>query len=399
MNMSFQISETFNIYKDWINQYYKIIDELDVNTAKVLEALSRKNTINFSSVAKDLNMPVSTVHNIITRLRKKNLLYINTYIDVTALGLKPHAVILYPTTSQNAMKVLNAIRKYRAYLAKGYLSKPCIYVKYMIPNGREQDFIEFLNTALQLNLISDYELYPTTMHYNPHLSFKNFDFQNKTWIFNWNEFLSEINTLPPTPSKYLIWTGMNTLNKFDHVDLKILWRLEVNALASLSSVQKSLGDITFQAVYYHYINHILKRNIIVGFNFALIPFPYTINNRIITDSIIIFATFKDQEWMLKFANALNNKIFIRSISRVLSENTLVFSAFLPHTEVPEFLNVLNTLMDREIITSYKYAWLDVRTAKRESLPYSQYDTETGTWKWHQEEYLLKLQEPLTVNVP
>jgi hypothetical protein len=71
---------------------------------------------------------------------------------------------------------------------------------------------------------------------------------------------------------------------------------------------------------------------------------------------------------------------------------------LPHTETPEFLNVLNTLMDNEIITSYKYVWLDVRTAKKETLPYSQYDTETGTWKWYQEEYLLKLQEPLKVSV-
>jgi hypothetical protein len=114
--------------------------------------------------------------------------------------------------------------------------------------------------------------------------------------------------------------------------------------------------------------------------------------------MVMFVSFKDHEQMLKFANALNGKMFVISTSRVLSEDMLIFYVMLPHTETPEFLNVLNILMDNEIITSYKYAWLDIRTAKKETLPYSQYDTETGTWKWYQEEYLLKLQEPLKVSV-
>jgi DNA-binding Lrp family transcriptional regulator len=398
-DMAFQKYEITNIYKDWINQYYAVIDEIDERTAKILETLSRKSVINISEIARNLNIPVSTVHSTIQKLRRKNILYIQASIDATLLGLKPYTVILYPTKTENAMKILMANKKYWVYWSRGYINRPCYYVRYVIPNGHEQDFVNFLNTAMQLNLISDYELYPTTIYYYQPLSFKNFDFASKSWIFNWNELLNEINNSKPVNNKYLDPTT-NTYNtqKLDHIDLKILKALEKDALVSLSEIRRSLDNLTFQTIYYHYINHVIKRNLISNIIPIILRYPYTINDRIVVDTILMFVSFKDHEQMLKFANALSDKMFVISTSRVLSENTLIFYIMLPHTETPEFLNVLNILMDNEIITSYKYAWLDIRTAKKETLPYSQYDTETGTWKWYQEEYLLKLQEPLKVSV-
>jgi len=397
--MSFQKHEITNIYRDWINQFYAVIEEIDERAAKILEMLSRKNVINISEIARNLNLPVSTVHSIIQKLRRKNILHIQASIDVTLLGLKPYTVILYPTKTENAMKILMANNKYWVYWSRGYFNRPCYYVRYVIPTGHEQDFVDFLNTAMQLNLISDYELYPTTIYYYQPLSFKNFDFASKSWIFNWNELLNEINNSKPVNNKYLDPTT-NTYNiqKLDHIDLKILKALEKDALVSLSKIKESLGNLTFQTIYYHYVNHVIKRNLISNIVPAILRYPYTINGRIVTDTIVMFISFKDHEQMLKFANALNDKMFVISTSRVLSEDMLIFYIMLPHTETPELLNVLNILMDNEIITSYKYTWLDIRTAKAETLPYSQYDIETGTWKWYQEEYLLKLQEPLKVSV-
>jgi len=397
--MTIQKYEITNIYKDWINQYYTIIEEIDERVAKILEIMSTKNITNISEIARNLNIPISTVHSIITKLRRKNILYVHASIDVTLLGLKPYTVILYPTKTENAMRVLMANKKYWVYWSRGYLNRPCYYVRYVIPYGRERDFTDFLNTAMQLNLINDYELYPTTLYYYQPLSFKDFDFTTKSWIFDWNGFLNEISKSQPVYNKYLNPTiDIQNIQKLDLIDLKILKALEKDALVSLNDIRKSLGKVTFQTIYYHYINHVIKRNLISNLIPEILPYPYTVNDRIVTDVMVMFVSFKDNEQMLKFANALNGKMFIISTSRVLSENTLIFSVMLPHVETSGFLNVLDTLMDNEIITSYKYVWLDIRTLKKETLPYSQYDTETGTWKWNQEEYLLKLQEPLKVSV-
>ncbi len=58
---------------------------------------------------------------------------------------------------------------------------------------------------------------------------------------------------------------------------------------------------------------------------------------------------------------------------------LTFNITLPHTETPEFFNMFETLIGKDIIKSYRYVRLDLRTDKTEWLPYSLYDTETGTW--------------------
>ncbi|MGB9729869.1 MAG: helix-turn-helix domain-containing protein, partial [Thermoprotei archaeon] len=242
--------EVTNTYRDWINRYYEIIKNLDERAAKILEIISIKNTTNLSKIAKILNLPNSTVYNIVTKLREKNLLSIRAIINTMALGLKPYSVILYPTNNKNAERILQANKDYWTYSARGRTDRPCYYVRYVIPDKHEKDFIEFLETALQLNLISDYEAYPITATYDPPLSFKNFNFQTKTWSFNWHEFLDNVHNITPVANEQLINSDISR-QKLDKIDLRILINLEVNAFTDLRSIQKSLKKVTFQTVYYH----------------------------------------------------------------------------------------------------------------------------------------------------
>ncbi|MGC9165643.1 MAG: helix-turn-helix domain-containing protein [Thermoprotei archaeon] len=384
--------EVTNIYKDWINQYYEIVENLDERAAKILEIISIKNTTNLSKIAKILNLPNSTVYNIVTKLREKNLLSIRAIINTMALGLKPYSVILYHTSNKNAERILQANKDYWTYAAKGRTDRPCFYVKYVIPDKHEKDFIEFLETALQLNLISDYEAYPITATYDPPLSFKNFNFQTKIWSFNWYEFLDSIRNITLISNERLISSNISR-QKLDKIDLRILKNLEINAFTDLRPIQRSLKNVTFQTVYYHYINHIIKKGLINNFRIVSIPYPYSINGKIVVDSMIIFITFKDQEWLFKFASMLNG-IFARGVTRIPGKNILVFDIRLPHVETHEFFNMLDTMIEEGIITSYRCIWLDLRTGKTETLPYEKYDTRTGTWRWYQEEYLLNLQKSL-----
>ncbi|MEM3832503.1 MAG: hypothetical protein QW128_02750 [Thermoprotei archaeon] len=384
--------EVTNIYRDWINKYYGIIENLNERAAKILETMSIKNTTNLSKIAKTLNLPNSTVYNIVAKLKEKNLLSLRTIINTIALGLRPYDVILYHTSNKNAERILLANKDYWIYSAKGRTDKPCFYVKYVIPDKHEKDFTEFLETALQLNLISGYEIYPTTVVYDPPLNFKNFDLRAKTLSFNWYEFLDNIRNATPIPDERLIRSNVDA-QSLDKIDLRILKNLEINVFADLRIIQKSLKDVTFQAVYYHYINHVIKRGLINSLRIILIPYPYLVNGKTVIDYMVMFITFKDQEWLFKFTNTLNG-VFIRRVSRILGGNTLMFNIYLPHVETNDFFNILDAMIEEGIITTYRYIWLDLRTGRNETLPYRKYDTRTGTWRWDQEEYLLNLQKSL-----
>lgn len=378
-------------YTDWINMYGLIMQKITPQIARILEYISSNNTTNISKIARNVNLPITTVYGIIRRLTAKHIITIRNLINVSALGLTQYAVIFHCNRMENVRKILMSNRAYWIYYAKGYCDSLCAYVRYVVPIDHNKDFIEFLNTAKEIGLVDDYEAYATTSTYSTSLHFKDFDFKRRTWIFNWEQTLNNFYSAESNDDEHL---GIRNLSKIklDNIDLKILLRREINAFISLSSIQKVLNNISLQNIYYHYINHVLKRNLINSVRVVLLPYPYTINEKIVSDAMIFFITFKNTAWMNKFVNTFKYKIFVPSITRIFGENTLLLFIYLPHTETAEFLNLLDKLVEDNIVTRYRFFTIDIRTAHSETIPYSAYDTQEGTWRWDQSKYVSNLQE-------
>lgn len=385
------ISNEKEQYADWINMYGLIMQKITPQIARILEYISSNNTTNISKIARNVNLPITTVYGILRRLTAKHIITIRNLINVSALGLTQYAVIFHCNRMENVRKILMSNRAYWIYYAKGYCDSLCAYVRYVVPIDHNKDFIEFLNTAKEIGLVDDYEAYATTSTYSTSLNFKDFDFKRRIWIFNWEQTLNNFYSAESNDDEHLSIRNLSKI-KLDNIDLKILLRREINAFISLSSIQKALNNISLQNIYYHYINHVLKRNLINSVRIVLLPYPYTINEKIVSDAMIFFITFKNTEWMNKFVNTFKYKIFVPSITRIFGENTLLLLIYLPHTETAEFLNLLDKLVEDNIVTRYRFFTIDIRTARSETIPYSAYDTQEGTWRWDQSKYISNLQE-------
>jgi len=356
-------------YTDWINIYGLVMQKITPQIARILEYISLNNTTNISKIARDVNLPITTVYGILRRLITRHIITIHNLINISALGLTQYAVIFHCDKIENVKKILMSNHTYWIYYAKGYCDSLCAYVRYIVPIDHNKDFIEFLNTAKEIGLINDYEVYATTNTYNVPLNFKDFDFKKKVWVFNWEQILHNFYSAESNDNERLNVRSLSRI-KLDNIDSKILLGREINAFISLSSIQKTLNNISLQNIYYHYVNHIVKRNLINSIKIAFLPYPYTVNEKIVSDAMIFFITFKNTTWMNKFVNALKYKIFISSIARVLGENTLLLSVYLPHIETAEFLNLLDKLIEDNIIIKYRFFIIDIRTARNETIPYS-----------------------------
>jgi len=378
-------------YTDWINIYGLVMQKITPQIARILEYISLNNTTNISKIARDVNLPITTVYGILRRLITRHIITIHNLINISALGLTQYAVIFHCDKIENVKKILMSNHTYWIYYAKGYCDSLCAYVRYIVPIDHNKDFIEFLNTAKEIGLINDYEVYATTNTYNVPLNFKDFDFKKKIWVFNWEQILHNFYSAESNDNERLNVRSLSRI-KLDNIDSRILLGREINAFISLSSIQKTLNNISLQNIYYHYVNHIVKRNLINSIKIAFLPYPYTVNEKIVSDAMIFFITFKNTTWMNKFVNTLKYKIFISSIARVLGENTLLLSVYLPHIETAEFLNLLDKLIEDNIIIKYRFFIIDIRTARNETIPYSAYNIHEGTWQWDQSKYLSNLQE-------
>ncbi|MGB9729144.1 MAG: winged helix-turn-helix domain-containing protein [Thermoprotei archaeon] len=376
-------------YKNLImNVYGLTMQKIDKRTAKILEYISSHGTTNISEIAKNVNMPITTVYGIIKRLQRKNIVNVRDFVNFTALGLTQYSVIFYYSKKEGVKSVLAANKDYQIYFAKSYCEKPCIYAKYVIPINNNKDFIEFLNTAIDLKLIDNYEAYATTNSYIPPLSFKNFDFRQKTWIFDWEELLN--NLYLTEPQEFLNIRDPIKV-ELDNIDLKILFMREINSFTHLSSIKRIFSNVSLQSIYYHYSNHIRKNNIISATRVILLPYPYIINDKIISNSIIFFVNFNNTEWMNRFINALKDTCFLYSTTRIFGENTLIVHVYLPYIEQPNFLQFLDKLIEDKIISYYRFFIIDPKTAQVKPLPYHTYDAQNKEWHWPQDEYILKLQ--------
>jgi len=364
---------------EWMLNYMKT---LNPTNAKILEGLSKYGPRNISSLAKSIGLPPTTVAFRIKKLVKEGYLKIKAKLDYSKLGLM-RAVVIAETVPGFEERLRRIIENfgYWTYITKCYGKFNGFYNILALPEEDKKELEAYLNEALNLKVLSSYVLFWVTDLCEVAPNFDWFSSEKKEWRFLWQHWIDELlqasQELPPglkNPETYSI--------NVDEADLLILKELEKNGTAEFTRLAKVVNT-TPQSVRYRYFKHVVKRNLITGYEVSIFPYPIQVS-----DMCSFIIDFESKEKLAQFSNTLQHKPFVLSYAKVLGQNSLVVHTYTPKLEFPKFIDSLSRLTRENVVTNFFYVTLDISSSKRQTVSYEFF--KENAWTCNQRESLEKL---------
>jgi DNA-binding Lrp family transcriptional regulator len=359
------------------------VSALDV---KILRTLGEKTPRNLAEIARSLGIPIRTVHFRINRMSHKVHLRLNSSIFHDKLGMK--RVVVFADAFLGFEKLLFECLKandFWGYINRCYGNRESCFAVYTIPVGYEPKFEEFLHEIQSLNAAKNIRFYWTSSFQYSHVVDKWFDLEKYEWVFPWESWINEIETSPARLPQTLA-IPENFENCADKIDVLLLKELEKDATAPLNEVAQKLG-ISPQLVHYHYEEHVLKKQMLAGFQVFFFRYE-----RELLETVIFIFQFCNEESMARFAISLLDKPFTLFVSRILDDLALVVEFSLPKTEFRNLIDSLSALARLRLVKDYTYYLQDLRpeVTLRQTLPYEFF--KNGKWVYNHEKHLLRLRE-------
>jgi DNA-binding Lrp family transcriptional regulator len=360
------------------------IDETDL---KILEGLSMLGPRNFKLIAKRIGVPSSTVQYRIRRMLNNSTLFLHVNPYHTNMGLKKAVIFLeaYPGLEDLLLDCLR-LHDYWLYLCRIYGPFEGCGGIWTVPKGREGDFIDYMKGLIDAGVARSIEVNWTTCHEGIPVKSRWFDYDMKSWIFDWTEWLAEVETIEGD----LPWTIVEPDDwpiRADKVDLLIIKELEIDARQPLTTISKKLG-INVENLKYHYRNHVLKNDLIEGYQVEIFRFP-----SLISEMVWFKFHFNSYEKLVKFALSLHDKPFPIHLGKVLGELALTSFMYLPKMEFRRFIACLADLINRDLLVRYHYYFQDMFQSWRETIPYQHFDGKA--WIYDKERYQEELKKVLS----
>ncbi len=366
---SVSIDDVHRKVRDGLSTYKKI-DETDV---KILEGLSLLGPRNLALVAEYLKKPTTFISNRIELMLSNFILFIHLNPYHTNMGLRK-AVIFVEAFLGHADLLLDCLRVNDYWL---YLSR--IYGRYegwggiwTIPNDNVEDFKLFLKSLVDLGVAKNVEINWTTCHEGIPVTSRWFSIEENSWVFNWDEWINEVENIEGE----LPWTVKDPEDwpiRVDYTDLLIIKELEKDGRATMTDISKNIG-IPLETVKYHFREHVLKRDLIEGYQIEIYRFP-----PLSSEMLFFKFEFDSHEKFKKFALSLLDKPFPIGIVKILGKNSLIITVNLPKVEFRRFINALDILIRKGMLESYSYWNQDMFMQWRETIPYQYF--ENVKWKY------------------
>jgi len=360
------------------------LDTMDVN---ILVALATYGPRNLTKIARKLNTSVEVVRYRIKRMSSLFYLRLLTNIYHTNLGLKK-AFFFAPATPgyEDLLFECLKVNKFYQYLSRCYgMFEGCVG-NYLIPQGHEYEFKQFILEIEKLGIAKNIQLFWSTCFHTVKPTGKWFNYQSESWVFPWEEWVEEILT-EGTELPYTLVDPKDFPMKADEIDILILPELEKDATTSFACIARKLGT-NLERVKYHYEKHCIQRRIIEDFQIAVFPFGFEQADM----SYFIFR-FSDGVKMAKFAMSLLDKPLVFIVGKILGENAIIAQTYLPKSESRKFIDSLARLIRSGLLESYEYViqdlrWSPKRTWSREPIPYEFF--KGGSWIYDHEKYMKDL---------
>jgi len=366
-------SPNFNHFDVMIRDGYSIWRKIDGTDVKILEGLSLLGPRNLALIASHLDVPNMTVRYRVKRMLEESLLFLHLNSYHTNMGLKKAVVFIeaiqgYEDTLLDCLRV----NDFWVFLCRIFGPYEGCGGIWTIPKGNDKDFESFLQSLLDSGVAKSYEMYWTTCHEGVPVRSRWFNIEDKSWTFNWDEWVKEVEMIEGE----LPWSLHEPDDwpiKVDYDDLLIIKELEIDGRKSLSDISRKLG-ISLEKLKYHFREHISKRGLIEGYQVEISRFP-------ILFSDYLFFKFKFDSHMkfVKFALSLMDKPFPTFLGKVLGEETLISHIYLPKLEFRKFIGSLSTLINNGLLKGYSYVFQDTFQQWRVTIPYEHF--KDGGWEY------------------
>lgn len=359
----------------------KLLTNLDI---KIIEALSSVGPRNLTKVAKSLRIRRETLVFRIKRMSSNSNIFLRCRACVyhTNLGLKKAAVFAeaFPGKEQLLFECLKA-NGFWLYVGRSYWGVEGCDAVFAIPVEHCAEFEEFISELKQSRIAKNVEILWSTCFQGGRITGKWFDRVKETWLFQWDDWIREIQKAP-TGLPYTLVEPDAFVNYADYNDVFILKELEKDATMSLTDVAKKLG-ITSQCAGKHFRDHIVGKGLLEGYQIFILPFDVP------SDMFVFVISFHDHETMAKFANSLLDKPFVIMIGKIFGRDALITNVHLPRMEFRKFIDTLSRLASMNLVRDYRYVIQDLRTASRQTISYEFF--KENKWVYDHKHYLMTLE--------
>lgn len=362
-------------------QYLKM---LDPTNAKILEGLGRHGPRNISALAKSMGLPPSTVTFRMKKLMKEGLLTIRTNLDYSRLGLMK-AILIAESKLGQEKKLQQVIDNldYWTYIVRCYGKYDGYYTIFAFPAEYKKELEEYLGKAAQLKAFSRCIFYQTTNFTEVVADFDQFDFQNKSWNFQWKRWVDEVQNRSERLPRELMEAKTYPI-QVDKTDILILKELEKDGTVKFTELAK-VANMTPQGVRYRYYKHIVGRNLITDYQVARLRYPLPTS-----DMCCFIVDFENEDKLARFANSLQNKPYIFSYGKVIGKHSLVVHTYTPKTEFSKFIYSMNRLTEKKLTKSFLYVTLNVASFKSQTISYEFF--KDNRWAYDHERKLERLRK-------
>jgi len=366
---------------EWMLRYLKM---LDPTNAKILEGLRKHGPRNVSALAKLIGLPPTTVNFRIKKLVKEGLLKIGTNLDYSRLGLLKAVLIAESEPGQEKkLKQIIANIGYWTYMVRCYGKYDGYYTIFAFPAEYGKELEEYLDRAAQLKALSRYILLRTTNFTDVVPNFTWFDFESRSWNFQWKRWIDEVQNASEKLPRKLVEPTTYTI-RADETDILILKELEKDGTTKFTELAE-VADITPQGVRYRYQKHIVQRDLLSDYDVAALPYPLPSS-----DMCSFIIDFENEEKLAKFVNSLQDKPFIITYGKVIGQHSLIAHMYTPKTEFSKFIDSMNRLTEKKLTKSFLYVTLDVASFRRQTISYEFF--KENRWTYDYEKRLERLRE-------
>jgi DNA-binding Lrp family transcriptional regulator len=302
----------------------------------------------------------------------------------TKIGLKKAFVIVkaQPGMEQVLFECLKA-NGFWLYICRSYgMGEGCTAI-YALPVDHCQEFEEFVYELKRLGVAKTTQIYWSTCFQGGRITSEWFDNQGENWIFRWNEWVKEVQR-QTTDLPYTLKEAKSYANTADNTDIQMLMWLEHDATKSINRIAKNIG-ISRQLAQFHYKTHLIKRNLIEGYDIFVMRYgdtPFVMAYFIVG--------FHDYDTFAKFARSLLDKFFVLTMGKILGQNAFLFEVFLPTDEFRKFVDTLSKMAEMKLVQSYKYVIQDLRVRSRQT--FSAEFFKDGVWIYDHKHHMDVLQQ-------
>jgi DNA-binding Lrp family transcriptional regulator len=346
---------------------------LDLVDVRILEAIGNYGPRNVTKIARKLNMPSRTVHHRLKQISSNFFLRLNLNIYHTNLGLKKAAIFTEAAPGyENLLKDSLQTNGFWIYLTRYFGNREGCFGVYTIPKANTHQFTQFLEELKNLAVARNIRFHWSTCFHSVNLSSNWFDPHICDWKFPWKSWIHEIPTatteLPLTLKDPEDWRIRG-----DYTDVFILKEMEKDARISFVDIAKKL-NIDPRKVQYRFRNHIIKRGLMEGFKTTIFQF-----NKSQSDWLYFVFRFDCEDDLKRFASSLLDKPFVRTLGKVLEENTLLALMYIPRIEFRKLVNSLTEIIKDGLLKDFEHVILDITKSSQQTISYEFFKNKTWTY--------------------